>query len=327
MLTDNHGRPVSYLRLAVTDRCNLRCQYCMPSGGLDWVPKNDLLSYEEILLLLRVFAGLGITKLRLTGGEPFLRKDLMELIREIQKQQLFTSVSITTNGTLTGPHIPELKQLGIHSVNLSLDTFDRRRFEMMTRRQNFDVVSDTLFDLLKWEIPTRINAVIMEGKNEEDIAALSALTLTRPLSVRFIEEMPFNGSGDRHAIRWNWTAILEELKHLYPAIEKLRDEPGSTSMNYQIPGAPGTIGIIAAYTRSFCGSCNRIRLTPKGTLKTCLYDQGVLDLRSLIRSGESESKIKSGILHAISQRAKDGFEAEKMRGKNAVGESMATIGG
>jgi molybdenum cofactor biosynthesis protein A len=327
MLTDPHGRTITYLRLAVTDRCNLRCLYCMPEQGLNWVPRHDLLSFEEIMRMLRICASLGVTKLRLTGGEPFLRKDLMQLIRQISDERLFQTLTLTTNGTLTAPHVPELKRLGVHSVNLSADTLDPVRFEQMTRRAELKPVLETLDALLSEGIPTRLNAVIMEGKNEQDLFELASLATRLPVGVRFIEEMPFNGTGDRHAIRWNWKAMLDELTRHFPGIRKIADEPHGTSLNYEIPGAPGSIGIIPAYTRSFCGSCNRIRLTPKGMLKTCLYDNGVLDVRALIRSGRSDEDMKAAIAAAVSNRAKDGFEAERRRSDHHVSESMATIGG
>jgi len=327
MLIDNHGRPLNYLRLAVTDRCNLRCLYCMPENGLDWVARKELLSFEEIIRMLRLFSSLGINKLRLTGGEPFLRKDLMDLLRQIHSEKLFTTLSITTNGTLTLPHVDELRKMNVHSINLSADTFDSARFEKMTRRPFMPEVRATFDALLAAGIPTRLNAVIMDGKNEQDIAELAALTLHHPVGVRFIEEMPFNGAGDRHAIRWNWKAIHQELQNHFPSLEKILDEPHSTSLNYKIPGSVGHIGIIPAYTRSFCGTCNRIRLTPKGTMKTCLYDNGVLDLKHFLRGGASDESIRSLIVSALSHRAKDGFEAEQNRHGQPVNESMASIGG
>jgi len=327
MLIDNHGRPVNYLRLAVTDRCNLRCLYCMPADGLDWVPRADLLSFEEIMRLLRVASSLGVTKLRLTGGEPFLRKDLMTLIRDIHDEQLFSHVTLTTNGTLTLPHVKELRQHGIHSVNLSADTFHAERFLRMTRRAELQPVLDTFHALLENGMDVKVNAVIMEGKNEEDLREMAALTLTYPVSVRFIEEMPFNGAGDSHAIKWNWKAMRDELARHFPGFEKVADEPHSTSLNYRISGASGSVGIIPAYTRSFCGSCNRIRITPQGTLKTCLYDHGVRDLRGLIRSGADDEAIADAIRDAVARRPADGRAAELQRKQFPVAESMATIGG
>jgi len=327
MLIDNHGRPVNYLRLAITDRCNLRCLYCMPEQGLQWLPRKELLTYEEIMKLLKVFSNLGITKLRFTGGEPFLRKDFMSLVENVFAEKLFSSISITTNGTLMLPHIPRLKALGIHSINLSLDTLDKDRFIQMTRRDDFDTVMQTLYTLLDHGINTKLNAIIMEGKNEEDIFSLVALTRDLPLDVRFIEEMPFNGKGLGSGIKWNFKTIIDEVKKQYPTLTKLTDERHSTSFNYHIPGHAGNVGVIAAYSRSFCGTCNRIRLTPRGTIKTCLYDEGGIDLKAMLRSGMSPVALSREILNAVHHRERNGFDVENQRRAHPVSESMATIGG
>jgi molybdenum cofactor biosynthesis protein A len=326
-LIDNHGRTINYLRIAVTDRCNLRCSYCMPAKGLEWIPRNNLLSFEEIVRSLGIFSELGINKIRFTGGEPFLRKDFIALVEKVCEQNLFEQISITTNGTLTGPHVARLKELGIHSVNLSLDTFDENRFFTITRRKDFEVVKRTFDSLLEHGITTRINAVIMEGKNEEDIVALANLTEKLPVDVRFIEEMPFNGQGHSHAIKWTAPAMIDYLRAHFGHLEKEHDDVNSTSRNYRIKNHAGRIGVIAAWSRSFCGTCNRIRITPDGSIKTCLYDQGQFSLRDLLRAGLEKEDIKEKIQHSVMHRAKDGFEAEQNRKQFPVSESMATIGG
>ena len=327
-LFDNHGRPINYLRLAVTDRCNLRCFYCMPEEGIKYLPKKDLLTFEEIERLVMLFGQMGITKIRLTGGEPFVRTDLMDLIRTIVKIKGINDLHITTNGILTAPHVTELKSLGIASVNLSLDTLDRERFKIITRRDEFVKTWETFELLLKHEIPVKINAVVMEGKNIDDILEMVKLTKDQNVSVRFIEEMPFNGEGSHYStLRWTYKKILEHIKNEFPSIQKIEDEKNSTAYHYQIPGHQGNIGIIAAFSRTFCGTCNRIRLTAQGTLKTCLYDDGVLNVKNLMRSGISDSEIKEHLLHAFSHRPKDGFEAEQNRRGHPLLESMSTIGG
>ena len=327
-LFDNHGRPTNYLRLAVTDRCNLRCFYCMPEEGIKYLPKKDLLSFEEIERLVTLFGQMGITKIRLTGGEPFVRTDLMELIRAIVKIKGINDIHITTNGILTAPHIPELKSLGIASVNLSLDTLDRERFKIITRRDEFEKTRETFQLLLKYEIPVKINTVVMEGKNIGDILEMVKLTKDQNVSVRFIEEMPFNGEGSHYStLRWTYKKILEHIQQEFPSIKKIQDEKNSTAYHYQIPGHKGNVGIIAAFSRTFCGTCNRIRLTAQGILKTCLYDDGVLNIKDLMRSGVSDLKIKEQLLHAFSHRPKDGFEAEQNRKGHPLLESMSTIGG
>lgn len=327
-LYDNHGRPINYLRLAVTDRCNLRCFYCMPEEGIHYMPKKELLTFEEIERLIRLLASMGISKIRLTGGEPFVRTDLMELIRKIVSIDGVEHLHLTTNGILTSPHIAELKELGIASVNLSLDTLDRERFKTITRRDEFENTWSTLQQLLASGIPVKINAVVMEGKNIEDIIPMIELTKTHNVSVRFIEEMPFNGEGNHYPkLTWTYTKILDWIKNYYPELEKITDEPNSTSYTYQIPGYKGNIGVIAAFSRTFCGTCNRIRVTAQGTLKTCLYDDGVLNIKELMRSGATNDELKEKLLQAFAVRPRNGFEAESHRKSKMVNESMSTIGG
>jgi cyclic pyranopterin phosphate synthase len=322
---DSHGRTIDYLRLAITDRCNLRCHYCMPSSGLEWLKRDELLSYEEIETLLPVFSALGVRKLRFTGGEPFMRRNFDALLTRVAESNLFDSITLTTNGVLTAPYVPLLKKLDIHSVNLSLDTLDAKRFADITRRDVLRDVLKTLEALLENGIRTKINAVIMDGINEQDLLPLALLSKDSPLEVRFIEEMPFNGRGDRHAVKWNRKGIIQALENGLGALNPIPSEPHSTSENYQPIGHQGSVGIIAAWSRTFCGSCNRIRLTPSGQMKTCLYGNNDLDLRTLLRSEASAHELAAAIAGAVSHKAKDGHEAEAMR--SPVEESMATIGG
>lgn len=325
MLTDNHGRPVNYLRLAVTDRCNLRCFYCMPAHGLEWLERKELMSWEEMLFVCSALVKMGIEKIRLTGGEPFARRNFINFLEELSKLEGLKEITLTTNGVLTAPYIPRLKELGIRSVNLSLDTLDRERFAQITRRDELPKVLDTLQELLRYDIQVKINAVVMEGRNTEDIIPLVELTKNLPVSVRFIEEMPFNGNGTYQGLTWDHARILNTMQERFPGMEKMVDAHYSTSYNYSIPGHAGTVGIIAAYTRSFCGSCNRIRITPQGMLKTCLYDDGVMNIKDLVRGGYSNEALQEAVTNAIKKKAKDGWEAERNRA--AINESMAAIGG
>lgn len=329
MLKDQHGRTINYLRIAVTDRCNLRCFYCMPAEGIKYKPRKELLSYEEMQRFVSLTAPLGIEKIRITGGEPFLRKDITSFIHSLSQVEGIKKIHITTNGTRTRDIIPDFKKIGISSVNLSLDSLDRERFLKITRRDEFDTVMASLESLIRHGIPTKINSVVMEGKNIEDILPMVALTKEMPVDVRFIEEMPFNGSGKENPkLKWDYVQTLEHIKEAYPDIQKIQDKPHSTSFNYHIPGHRGNVGFIAAYSRLFCGSCNRIRLTPSGMLKTCLYDDGVLNLKELMRSGASDEEVLKALSHALNSRAKNGFEAEQRRKEGKpVSESMATIGG
>jgi len=327
MLYDNHGRVINYLRLAVTDRCNLRCFYCMPEKGIEYKPRKELLTFEEMERFVRIVAPEGITKIRLTGGEPFLRKGIESFIQTLNSIEGITDLHITTNGTRSKDLIAHFKSWGINSVNLSMDSLDADRFFQITRRKEFDTVMESLHLLLEHGMPTKINAVVMKGKNIEDIIPMIELTRDNKVDVRFIEEMPFNGAGaTENAAHWNYRNILDHIKTKYPDIQKIPDPPFSTSANYQIPNHRGTIGIIAAYSRTFCGTCNRIRMTPQGVLKTCLYDEGVFNLRDILRAGATDEQLKATLLDALGNRAKDGWEAEQRR-TFGVSESMATIGG
>lgn len=301
----------------------------MPEAGIRYVAKKELLSFEEIERLVRLLATLGISKVRITGGEPFVRNDLMKLLATLVEIPGIAQVHLTTNGVLTAPHVAALKSLGIASVNLSLDTLDRDRFKEITRRDEFDRVWETFEALLKHEIAVKINAVVMDGKNTDDIFGLAELTKLYPVSVRFIEEMPFNGEGNHYPVlNWTYAKILESLKVAYPTMQRKADPANSTAYHYEIPGHLGDIGIIAAFSRTFCGTCNRIRITAQGELKTCLYDHGVLSIRDLIRSGVSDEEVKASLLTALAHRSKDGFEAESQRALHApLMESMSTIGG
>jgi molybdenum cofactor biosynthesis protein A len=327
-LFDNHGRPINYLRLAVTDRCNLRCFYCMPPGGIDYLPKRALLTYEEIHRLINILAQLGITKVRITGGEPFVRHDITALIRMISETPGIEEVHITTNGILAGQHISDLVKYNIKSVNLSLDTLDPVRFKTITRRDEFKNCFNTLQALRENNIPVKINAVVMAGKNIEDLIPLAELSKEN-IAVRFIEEMPFNGEGAHYKkLEWTYTRTLSHLKEHFTTLEKISDPPYSTSYNFRVPGYKGTVGVIPAFSRTFCGTCNRIRLTAQGTLKTCLYDNGVLELRTLLRTEKDDDNIRQQLLQAFQSRHANGFEAEKHRtNNNPVHESMSTIGG
>lgn len=329
MLVDSFGRSINYLRLGVTDKCNLRCFYCMPESGIDWLKRTELLSYEELYYLCRILTKMGIEKIRITGGEPFVRNDIMKLLHALSKLAGLQELTITTNGVLTADLVPELKAIGIKSVNLSIDSLDRARFTNITKRDELAAVLRTLEQLQRHGIAIKINAVVMENKNIADIVPLTQLSKDLGIDVRFIEEMPFNGAGQHYSsLTWDHTRILNYLKEYYPNIHKIADPPYSTSYNYEIPGHRGKIGIIAAYTRLFCGTCNRIRITPNGTLKTCLYDNGVINLRSIIRDKKDDLLVEQLILQAIAKKHENGWQAEKSRNNNEpVHESMATIGG
>jgi len=298
----------------------------MPEEGLKFSSRSQILSYEEMIRLVTILADLGISKVRITGGEPFVRKDLISFMEELCRVQGIEAVNITTNGTDLVRHIPKLKKMGIKSINLSLDTLDKANFLKITKRDEFDEVMNAYHALLESGINTKINAVIMEEHNLDDIHGMCELTKNDAVNVRFIEEMPFNGGGKGYTpISWNKDRILAHITEEYPNLIKIKDGLSSTSLNYQIPGGKGSIGIIPAYTRTICGTCDRIRLTPKGDLKTCLYQGDGFSFRDFMRQGASDQEIKDQFIKLFNSRAKDGFEAEAANSGSLA--SMATIGG
>ncbi|WP_372973887.1 GTP 3',8-cyclase MoaA [Muriicola sp.] len=327
MLIDNHGRKINYLRLAVTDRCNLRCHYCMPAEGIHFARKDNLLTIEELKLLAGTLVDQGIDKIRITGGEPFVRKELMTLLRYLSSHHGIRELSMTTNATLIGPHIAELKELGITHINLSMDAIRKETFEKITRRDQFDVVYDNLMTLIEEGFNLRINFIVLENQNEQDIIPILKLQEQYPVSVRFLEEMPFNGgSKEFQAIKWNYREILEYIRGFYPGFEQMESPPTSTSINYKIPGHAGSFGIIPSFSRTFCGSCNRLRITATGDVITCLYGKPKMNVRDLLRGNDPVPSLKSAITEVIGQRAKTGFEAQEEH-KGVFENSMTSIGG
>ena len=328
MLVDNHGRTINYLRLAVTDRCNLRCNYCMPSEGIDFAKNGSLLSIDELKQVSRILVNQGIDKIRITGGEPFVRKDLMVLLRELSEMPGLNDISVTTNATLIGPYIDELKQLGIKNVNVSLDSINRETFERITRRKQFDTVHENLIRLITEGFNVRINFIVLEGQNEQDIIPILDVMKHYDVSVRFLEEMPFNGGTKNFGfIKWNYHAILDHIRKAYPNFVKLESPRTSTSINYKIAGHQGTFGVIPSFTRTFCGSCNRLRVTATGDVITCLYGKPKANLRDIIRRENGAEEVSKTILEVIGKRAKTGFEAQKEHAQTVFNNSMTSIGG
>lgn len=326
-LTDNFGRKISYLRLAVTDRCNLRCQYCMPAHGIEIAARDVLLTYKEMYRITRVLSELGVNKVRLTGGEPFVRRDFMSFLKMMHHNDLLNEINLTTNGVLIANHIAELEQLKVKSINLSIDSLHREKFAQITRRDVFDQVNDTMHQLEESNLKLKLNVVVQSGINTDELVDFVALTKDKEIAVRFIEEMPFNGTGQKAMQEnWNFDRILNQISTGFDTVEKLIDKQSSTSRNYQVPGYKGTFGIIPAFTRTICNDCNRIRVTATGMFKNCLFDDGVFNVRDFLRNGASNEDLKEVFLETIAKKPKDGFVAEAQR-KSQVGESMSTIGG
>jgi cyclic pyranopterin phosphate synthase len=301
----------------------------MPEEGIDFVDRKELLSYEEIERLVRIFAKLGINKLRITGGEPFIRKDLSSLLDTLSTIQGLNSIHITTNGTLIDRYLDRLKKWKVKSINLSLDSLDKEKFEQITKRDDFERVVQCLDDMVDQGIEVKTNMVVQTNVNTDEILEFVKWTKTKPVEVRFIEEMPFNGNqGFEHESYWDYKKIHSHIVAEFPDLTKRIKDPNSSSFQYIIPGHKGSIGIIPAYSRSLCGTCNRARITPEGWLKVCLYDEGVFNLRDFMRNGADDEQIKDIIQKAVEMKLETGFHAEKARIKtNNISESMAQIGG
>jgi len=322
-LKDQYNRIADYLRIGVTDRCNLRCRYCMPAQGIDFAARKDILSYEEIIRLAEIFKQLGVNKVRLTGGEPFVRKDIDILLKRLC--HLFPKVHITTNATLLTEHIPLLKELNISGLNISIDSLDKDKFLLITRRDTFDIVMSNILLCIQKEIPIKLNVVVMKGVNDMEILDFVAFGIEHNIEVRFIEAMPFNEDDGNKDVFMPAIDILKLISSEYPSVSKIENGPVSSSDIYNIDGQ--RVGIIPAYSRTLCGFCNRIRLTPQGELMTCLYSTQGKDLRALLRNPEiSNDDLIHAIMESIGAKKKDGFKEERLQ-EGTVFRSMTTIGG
>ena len=300
----------------------------MPEEGINYIPRKELLSYEEMLRLIKLLANQDVHKLRITGGEPFVRKDLIHFLEAVRHQTNVQSLNITTNGTLCKPYLDTIEKLQFNSINLSLDTLDKDRFFQIARREGYDEVMDVLDAFSLMDTHLKINMVVMADSNLEDIIPMALLAKEKNIAVRFIEEMPFNGGThrDKQSI-WNHKDIYQHLEKEFGPLQAIDAKHGATATTYKVQDFKGQIGIIPAYSRTFCGLCNRLRITAKGVLKTCLYDDGVFDLKGFMRNGANDEDLLLAVKSALLHKAKDGFQAEHNRSGNKLMESMSTIGG
>jgi cyclic pyranopterin phosphate synthase len=299
----------------------------MPSEGINFAKNDKLFTIEELSKLSAILVSQGINKIRITGGEPFVRKDVMVLLAQLANMEGLEDISITTNATLIGPYIDELKGLGIKNINVSLDAIDKATFERITRRNQYDVVHNNLIRLITEGFNVRINFIALDGQNTQDILPILELTRHYDVAVRYLEEMPFNGGSKKfQSITWDYKRILEHIREAYPDYYKLISPETSTSINYKIPGFKGSFGVIPSFSRTFCGSCNRLRISATGDVITCLYAKASANLREILRGANSEERIKDEILKAVGSRAKTGFEAQE-KYKDVFSNSMTSIGG
>ena len=323
-LVDGRGRRISYLRLAITDRCNLRCQYCRPEKGVSFIPHQEILRFEELERLVAVFCALGINKVRVTGGEPFSRRGCLPFLTRLRKIDGVQHLHITTNGVKTSRYLNELSSIGLNGMNVSLDTLDQKRFWKITRRNYLEAVLQTVHGALAQGIPLKINSVVLEDTRDDEILQLAELARDFPITLRFIERMPF--SGTMRSEKLENGNLLRRLKRIFPAIEERTATLPTTARIFALPGYKGTLGLIQGYSRLFCETCNKVRITPTGMLKTCLYDNGALDLKSMLRTGAGDHEIREAVVACIHNRFKNGHEAERFSNRETE-PSMAMIGG
>lgn len=317
-LSDGSGRTINYLRISVTDKCNFRCLYCMPAKGLEWLPKSEILSYEEITEVVRQLRQLGVTRLRITGGEPLIRPDLHRLVSQLKAVDGIEDIALSTNGV----HLPRLaaplREAGLDRVNLSADSLRPDRIAKIARRAlGFEPVAAALAAERAGLSPVKINVVVMRGINDDEIEDFARLTLDHPWHVRFIELMPVGGMRE---VTWDHVVPSDELLDRLSSVGALvpvgGPERGNGPAKYHaFPGAPGSVGVITPMTHTYCASCNRVRLTADGRLRTCLFGDHEIDLRTPIRSGLPIGGIvEAGLLekppeHALLQMRIGGLRA------------------
>jgi len=288
-LRDQFGRGIEYLRISVTDRCNFRCVYCMPLTGLEWLPKRDILTYEEITAIVRQLAPLGLRRLRITGGEPTIRPDLVELVRMLRGVPGIEDIALSTNGVKLPELAAPLRSAGLDRVNISADSLRPERIAKIARRAlTFEPVAAASAAEAAGLGPVKINMVVLRGVNDDEIEDFARLTLVHPWHVRFIELMPV---GEMRDLTWEHVVPSEEILARLGAVGALAPDAGPARGNgpaayHRFPGAPGTVGVITPMTHTYCGSCNRVRLTADGRLRTCLYGDHEVNLRDPLRAGE-----------------------------------------
>jgi len=328
-LIDRFGRRHDYLRISLTERCNLRCVYCMPAEGIMLRPREQFMRAEEVIVIARMFTDLGVKKIRLTGGEPLVRKDAAQIITELGR--LPVELAITTNGVLVDQFVDVFKEAGLRSVNVSLDSLRPERMQAISRRDPFARTTANIRLLQDAGFHVKVNMVVMRGVNDDEVTDFMAWSRNEPVHVRFIEFMPFDGN------RWDWSKgvsgeeILARATERFGATgyERLTDRPNDTARNYRLQGGQGTFAVISSVTNPFCDTCNRIRLTADGKLKNCLFSQSETDLLTVLRSGgDIKDLIIGSVLNKKAVRGgMDSFEQLADPVRHGANRSMVAIGG
>jgi cyclic pyranopterin phosphate synthase len=298
---DSYGRRINYLRISLTDRCNMRCVYCMPAIGMQFLPRPELLTTPELLLVVRAAARAGFQKVRLTGGEPTLRPDLVEIVRAIKATPGIGHIAMTTNAVRLEQLAAPLKEAGLDRVNVSIDTLDPEKFRRMTRGGRLEQVWAGIEAADRAGLrPIKLNAVVVRGMNDEEVVRLAGLTMDRPWEMRFIEVMPLTGVADVASDGVvKSVELIARLQEVFGPLEELGLAPADSARRYRIPGAQGRLGFISSVSDPFCATCNRMRLTSDGRLHLCLLRDDEVDLRAAIRAGATEAEVEQLIRHAV----------------------------
>lgn len=326
MIADSFGRVHDYLRISLTDNCNLRCFYCMPEEEYDFTPASRLMQTEEIVQLAKIFVDQGVKKIRLTGGEPLVRKDAAQIISQLGK--LPVELVITTNGTRIAEMLPALQEAGIKSVNISLDTLQPEKFMLITKRNVFHQVKSNIELLLHHNIAVKINMVVMKGLNDSEINDFIYWTKHNHVQIRFIEFMPFSGNKWTSNKMFSLEEILAHIKKDFTVVPVI-GKPHDTAKSYMIPGHSGSFAIISTMTAPFCGTCNRMRLTADGKLKNCLFSDGETDLLTALRNNEEVLPLIQAAIWSKKKELGGQFNThfKDLDAESLHNRSMITIGG
>ncbi|MGC6174077.1 GTP 3',8-cyclase MoaA [Lacrimispora sp. 38-1] len=326
-MIDRWDRKIDYIRISVTDRCNLRCIYCMPEEGVPSLPHEEILTYDEILRLCRCFLKLGINKVKITGGEPLVRKDIASLVGQMKTQVGMKNVTLTTNGLLLGKYLPDLVAAGLDGVNISLDTLNPSKYEKITRKDALNEVLSAIQDALNYQnLKVKINCVPVLDTDKEDIIEIAGLAKNSRLGVRFIEMMPI-GLGKNYSY-YSEEDIIAILKEAYGPLEPVDTVLGNGPAHYySVSGFEGKIGFISAISHKFCNECNRVRLTSDGYLKTCLQYEHGTDLKAVLRGSKEDSFLQQMIEQTIYEKpVSHNFKGDNPQGTYEL-DGMSKIGG
>lgn len=326
MIIDSFNRTHTYLRISLTDNCNLRCFYCMPEEEYEFSAASKLMQVDEIIALAKIFVAEGVNKIRLTGGEPLVRKDADKIILALSK--LPVSLTLTTNATRLHNFVDVLKEANVQSLNISLDTLQPDKFLLLTRRDQFKEVYDNIGLMLRNNFHVKINVVVMKGLNDGEINDFIEWTKDTPVHVRFIEFMPFSGNKWTSNKVFTWQQILEVVESKY-TVTRLQDDKHDTAKKYTVPGHKGTFAVISTMSAPFCEGCNRMRLTADGKMKNCLFSKEETDLLTALRNGENVLPL---IQQSIGSKAKElggqfTTDFEHLHAEEIHNRSMITIGG